>query len=244
MVPKINVYLPDDLAESVREAQIPVSSICQSALEKAVREVMALREEDALPGPGCAPFSRRPRGAFARYTPRARRAVDLAHSAAKDLGHNYIGTEHLLLGIVAEGDNVGLKVLECLEVEPADAEAELRAALSPPSQPFKVSRGNQLSFTPRAKTALELASKESSKLGHNFIGCEHLVLGLVAERDGIGGKVLRRLGVEPRTARRAVVSVLSGYVHRRDRDDKAESDPALVEQILRRLDAIEKRLAE
>lgn len=242
-MPKINVYLPDDLAGSVREAQLPVSAICQSALEKAVRELMALREEAASPGPRGTPVSRA-RGAFARYTVRGRRAIDLAQAAANDFGHNYIGTEHLLLGIVAEGDNVGLEVLECLEVEPADVESELRAAVGPPSKRSKASRASGMPFTPRAKAALELASKESSKLGHNYVGCEHLVLGLVTESDGIAGKVLRRMSVEPRSARRAVVHLLPGSVHRGHLDDGAtEPAPELLEQIMRRLDAIESRLA-
>jgi ATP-dependent Clp protease ATP-binding subunit ClpA len=233
-LPKINVYLPDDLAAAVREAQIPVSSICQSALERATREVLALREEDSPPkGPPPA------RGAFARYTPRAHRAIDLGRAAAEDLGHNYVGTEHVLLGVIAQGDNVALKVLESLDVEPDDVEAELRGAVGPASPP----KSGDPAFMPRAKAALELASAESATLGHNYIGCEHLLLGLVTERDGLAGKVLRRMSVEPRAARRAVVNVLSGYVNNRP-TEKRGPDPALLAQILQRLDAIEARLAD
>jgi ATP-dependent Clp protease ATP-binding subunit ClpA len=232
-VPKINVYLPENLAEAVREAQVPVSSICQSALERATREVLALREEDSPPA-----GSRPVRGAFARYTPRAHRAIDLSRAAAKDLRHNYVGTEHLLLGIVAQGDSVALKVLESLDVEPDDVETELRGAVGPASP----HSAGDATFTPRAKAALELASTESAKLGHNYIGCEHLLLGLVTERDGLAGKVLRRMSVEPRATRRAVVNVLSGYVNPRQTDDRGP-DPGLLAQILQRLDAIEARLA-
>jgi ATP-dependent Clp protease ATP-binding subunit ClpA/post-segregation antitoxin (ccd killing protein) len=234
-VPKINVYLPDDLAEAVREAQLPVSSICQAALEKATREVMALREEDSPPA-----RLRSASGAFARYTPRAARAIDLSWAAAKDLSHNYVGTEHLLLGVIAQGDNVALKVLESLDVEPDDVEAELLGAVGPPSPH---ANSGDATFTPRAKAALELASAESAKLGHNYIGCEHLLLGLVTERDGLAGKVLRRMSVEPRAARRAVGHVLAGYVNRRHPEDRGP-DPALLAQILQRLDAIEARLVD
>src|SRR4051812_4520606 len=105
-VPKINVYLPDDLAEAVRDAQIPVSSICQSALERAVREVTALREHSSAPAATdvLPDFPT----AFYRYTNRARKAVELAGDAARSCGHSYIGTEHILIGVLDEGGNLAL----------------------------------------------------------------------------------------------------------------------------------------
>ena len=96
-MPKINVYLPDDLAAAVRDTHVPVSAVCQNALERAVRDVTSLRATDEPPAsnsPGV--------GAFARFTPRARKAVALAEDAAREVPHNHVGTEHLLLGLIKD----------------------------------------------------------------------------------------------------------------------------------------------
>ena len=114
-MPKINVYLPDDLAAAVREARVPVSSICQTALERAVRDVNALRSADVPPATDYEPG--RPAKPFSRFTPRARHAVVLAQKAANAKPHSYIGTEHLLLGILDEGENMALRVLTSLDPE-------------------------------------------------------------------------------------------------------------------------------
>jgi ATP-dependent Clp protease ATP-binding subunit ClpA len=235
-MPKINVYLPDDLAEAVREAQLPVSGICQAALERAARDVSSARGADRTPRdehPGI--------GLFARFTPRARHAVTLAERAARERPHNYVGTEHVLLGIVDEGGNLALKVLASLDIEVADLRAELTASMAAPSDgPVE----DHLPFTPLAKRALELSTKESLGLGHNYIGCEHLLLGLLATEDGLASKVLRRMGLELRTTRRTVINALSGFVQpfQRPRAPRAP-DADTLEHILRRLDAIERRLA-
>src|SRR5438477_12949457 len=123
-MPKINVYLPDDLAAAVRDAHVPVSAVCQNALERAVRDVTSLRATDVAPHedhPGL--------GTLGRFTPRARKALVLAEDAAREVPHNYVGTEHLLLGLIDEGGNLAVKVLEALEVELADLRAELRASM-------------------------------------------------------------------------------------------------------------------
>ncbi len=125
-MPKINVYLPDDLASAVRDAQVPVSAICQSALERAVREVQELGASDQ-------PTADPSHGPFMRFTPRARQAVSLAQSEAQSHEHSYVGTEHLLLGMLAEGGNLAIKVLVALDVEPDDLRRELTASLGPPS---------------------------------------------------------------------------------------------------------------
>jgi ATP-dependent Clp protease ATP-binding subunit ClpC len=232
-VPKINVYLPDELAAAVRDAQIPVSAICQAALERAVREVSAVRGncEDVAPDVA--------RGPFSRFTPRARAAVTSAQAAARKYGHERVGTEHLLLGILDEGANLALKVLAVLEVEPADLRAELVGSLpaaskkAPPETP---------PFTLLTKEALEATTKEALALGHNYVGCEHLLLGLLATEQGLASQVLRRLGLELRTTRRTVVGALSGVVHAREQAAAQAPPPAAVEEILRRLEAIEQRL--
>src|SRR2546421_1778433 len=127
-MPKINVYLPDELAAAVRDAQVPVSAICQAALERAVRDVSALRGSDGVPAQEPA------YGPFMRFTPRARSAIACAQSEARQRSHSYVGTEHLLLGILDEGSNLALKLLVALDVEPDDVRNELIASLAPASK--------------------------------------------------------------------------------------------------------------
>lgn len=235
-MPKINVYLPDDLASAVREAQLPVSGICQAALERAVRDVSSVRGTDQPP-----PEERPALGLFGRFTPRARHAITLAERAAREIPHNYVGTEHALLGVIDEGGNLAVKVLASLDIDLADLRAELTASMGPPTtEPVEV----HLPFTPLAKRALELTTKEALSLGHNYVGCEHLLLGLLATEDGLASQTLRRMGLELRTTRRAVVTLLSGFVHAQQDHPAARPNIAdALEQILRRLDAIEARLA-
>jgi ATP-dependent Clp protease ATP-binding subunit ClpA len=230
-MPKINVYLPEQLAEAVKEAQVPVSAICQSALERAVRDVTSARSTDAPP------TSEQPAvGLFTRFTNRARHVMVLAQDAARGVPHDYVGTEHLLLGILDEGGNLAIKVLTALEIESADLRAELIASMG---RPTDAAHGN-VPFTPLAKRALELTSTESLSLGHNYIGCEHLLLGLLATEDGLASQVLRRMGVELRTTRRAVTTALSGFVQAKAA--ASTPDPTMSE-ILQRLAAIERKLS-
>ncbi|MDQ6852835.1 MAG: ATP-dependent Clp protease ATP-binding subunit [Actinomycetota bacterium] len=234
-MPKVNVYLPDELAAAVRDAQLPVSGICQAALERAVRDVTSARAADETP-----PEDRPGLGLFSRFTPRARQAVTLAESAARQVPHNYVGTEHVLLGLIDEGGNLALEVLASLDIERVDVRAELVASMGAPTpEPLAA----HLPFTRLAKRALELATKEALTLGHNYIGCEHLLLSLLATEDGLASQVLRRMGLELRTTRRAVVTALTGLVHAQQRDSAREQAPDAVTQILRRLDALEQRLA-
>jgi ATP-dependent Clp protease ATP-binding subunit ClpC len=232
-MPKINVYLPDDLATAVRDAQVPVSAICQAALERAVRDVSALRGSDEAPAQEPA------YGPFTRFTPRARTAIARAQSQARERHHDHVGTEHLLLGVLDEGDNLALKVLIALDLEPDDIRSELIASLPPASR----CTTDHQPFSPDAKKALELTTKEALGLGHNYVGCEHLLLGLVATEDGLASQVLRRMGIELRTTRRAVATALSGYVHAREQDAPQASASSILAAILHRLEAIEQRLA-
>ena len=234
-MPKINVYLPDELAAAVREAQLPVSGICQAALERAVRDVSSARGVDEPPSedrPGL--------GLFARFTTRARHAITLAEKTARGVPHNYVGTEHVLLGIIDEGANLAIKVLASLDIELDDLRAELIASMAAPAGRAE----GHLPFTPLAKRALELTTKEALSLGHNYVGCEHLLLGLLATEQGLASKVLRRMGLELRTTRRAVITTLTGFIH--SPEDRPVPPPVAtdaLEQILHRLDAIEARLA-
>jgi ATP-dependent Clp protease ATP-binding subunit ClpC len=237
-MPKINVYLPDELAEAVRDAQLPVSAICQSALERAVRDVTSVRGSDQAPQDDS-----RMIGLFARFTPRARQAFVLADARAREIPNNFVGTEHLLLGMLDEGGNLALGVLRALDIEPADLRAELVASVEPGHAPGD----GGIPFTPLAKEALETAVKEALTLGHNYLGCEHLLLGVLATEEGLGSKVLRRMGLELRTTRRAVVTALTGVVHQM-KQATAAPIPAPAEdalqEILRRLDGIERRLGD
>jgi ATP-dependent Clp protease ATP-binding subunit ClpC len=228
-MPKINVYLPDELAASVRDAQLPVSAICQAALERAVRDVSSARATDNAPPEEAAGV-----GMLGRFTPRARQSLTLAESAARDASHNFVGTEHLLLGMIDEGGNLGVKVLAALDVEPVDLRAELVASMEPPA----TSPEGHIPFTPLAKRTLEATAKEALALGHNYIGCEHILLGLLSTEAGLASKVMRRIGLELRTTRRAVIAALVNVAQRPR--PTATSDPALAE-ILQRLDTLERR---
>jgi ATP-dependent Clp protease ATP-binding subunit ClpC len=234
-MPKINVYLPDELAAAVRDAKVPVSAICQKALEDAVRTVGSARATDAPAPAGAETRS----GLFGRFTERARTAVSLAETAARDFPHEYVGTEHVLLGLIDEGGNLALKVLEALDVEVGDLRAELVASMGPPTRPVD----GHIPFTPLAKQALEATAKEAFGMLHNYIGCEHILLGLLATEEGLASRVLRRMGVELRTTRRTVATLLSGFVHAKQTlEPKQDDGPGALAQILQRLDAIEQRL--
>jgi ATP-dependent Clp protease ATP-binding subunit ClpA len=233
-VPKVNVYLPDELAAAVRDAQVPLSAVCQAALERAVRDVHTLRgsEDSTAQEPAHGPFT--------RFTPRARTAISHAQTEARERGHASVGTEHLLLGVLRDEENLALRVLAALDVEAGDLRTELIASMEPAS---RIS-SDRAPFTPLAKRVLEVTTKEAVALGHNYVGCEHLLLGLLATEEGLASQVLRRMGLELRTTRRTVVGALSGFLHGRDRD-ASQPAPAtgMLEEILRRLEAIEARLA-
>jgi ATP-dependent Clp protease ATP-binding subunit ClpA len=234
-MPKINVYLPDDLAAAVRDAQVPISAVCQSALERAVRDVSSMRATDEPP-----PADHPGLGTLGRFTPRARKALALAEECARNVPHNYIGTEHLLLGLIDEGGNLAVKVLAALDIEPTDLRAELLASMGPSSGAVE----GRIAFTPLAKQALEATATEALGLQHNYIGCEHVLLGLIATEKGLASAVLRRMGVERMTTRRAVATALSGFVHAQQEDAPARLDTGdTLRQILERLDTIERRLA-
>jgi ATP-dependent Clp protease ATP-binding subunit ClpC len=141
---------------------------------------------------------------FERFTDRARRVVVLAQEEARLLAHNFIGTEHILLGLIHEGEGVAAQALEALGVRlDAAREAVGRRGSGRGSPPT-----SQMPFTPRAKKVLELSLREALQLGHNYIGTEHVLLGLVAEGEGVGAQVLREFGAELPAVRRQVMERL------------------------------------
>ena len=143
---------------------------------------------------------------FERFTERARQVVVLAQEEARDLKHNYIGTEHLLLGLLREGDGVAARVLSSLEVSLEDVRGEIMRIVGEGEHEAQ----GQIPFTPRAKKVLELALREALSLGHNYIGTEHILLGLVRESEGVAARILNDLDADADRIRQEVMRVLSG----------------------------------
>jgi ATP-dependent Clp protease ATP-binding subunit ClpA len=144
---------------------------------------------------------------FERFTDRARRVVVLAQEEARLLNHNYIGTEHLLLGLIHEGEGVAAKALESLGISLEAVRAQVEEIIG---QGQSAPTGH-IPFTPRAKKVLELSLREALQLGHNYMGTEHILLGLIREGEGVAAQVLVKLGADLARVRQQVVQVLSGY---------------------------------
>ena len=201
-MPKINVYLPDDLADAVRETGVPVSAICQRALEEAVKRITAIRQSTAL---DVLSDTEDPAGRLGPFTARSVEAIRLGVERARAAATGTVSTGDLLVGMLAEGDNMALRVLSSLEIEPASLIVPAADAITEPSG------GDGLRFSTPAAAALERAVAESTVMGHNDVGCEHLLIGLVAEPDGVGGRVLRAAGADLKSVRRTVVAALAGF---------------------------------
>jgi ATP-dependent Clp protease ATP-binding subunit ClpA len=250
LVPKVNVYLPDDLAEAVRESRVPVSAVCQKALSDAVRQigrtkkaVEALRNEDF----DMSKFPKMQIRMALLMTPRLKEAIRLADAAAGS--DRLIGTNQLLIGMIEEGSNLGMRSLEALGV---DTE-ELRSAASrvdDESIPMMKKRPRERGpgdlpwdwLTNQSRFALASMLEVSIDLGHNYLGCEHLLIALTDENTA-AGNALADAGVERASAERAVRGALAGYVHAREvmtTTDRRGSE--VLAEIVKRLDSIESRL--
>ena len=144
---------------------------------------------------------------FERFTDRARRVVVLAQEEARMLNHNYIGTEHILLGLIHEGEGVAAKALESLGIALEGVRAQVEEIIGQGQQ----SPSGHIPFTPRAKKVLELSLREALQLGHNYIGTEHILLGLIREGEGVAAQVLVKLGADLSRVRQQVIQLLSGY---------------------------------
>jgi ATP-dependent Clp protease ATP-binding subunit ClpC len=174
---------------------------------------------------------------FERFTERARRSVVLAQEEARKLDHGYIGTEHLLLGLICEGEGVAAKALESLGISLKAVREQVVARVGRGQQP----PSGHIPFTERAKKALELSLRESGHMGHRYIGTEHILLGLVRQGDGVAAQVLTGLGADLERVRQQVTELLRGY---RGEDPPADApgrdDPlAPLELLGRRLAAVE-----
>jgi ATP-dependent Clp protease ATP-binding subunit ClpC len=143
---------------------------------------------------------------FERFTERARQVVVLAQDEARALKHNYIGTEHILLGLLREEEGLAARVLESLDITVEEVRGHVVQIVG---QGDEVTTG-QIPFTPRGKKVLELAQHEALSLAHNYIGTEHILLGIVHENEGVAARVLLDLGADAETIRDAVIKMLSG----------------------------------
>jgi ATP-dependent Clp protease ATP-binding subunit ClpC len=173
------------------------------------------------------------RGAmFERFTNRARRVVVLAQEEARLLNHNYIGTEHLLLGLIHEGEGVAAGALESLGISLEAVRGEVERIIGEGEE----APGGHIPFTPRAKKVLELALREAGQLGHNYVGTEHILLGLVREGEGVAAQVLVKLGADLSRVRQQVVRLLSSYAGGKGDAEAVEEE--LEAEILAAIDTV------
>src|SRR5499426_2064083 len=156
---------------------------------------------------------------FDRFTDRAKKVMNLARQEAQRFNHEYLGTEHILLGLVQEGSGVAANVLKNMAIDLNKIRSEVEKIVK--TGPSMVTMG-QLPFTPRAKKVLELSMEEASNLGHNYIGTEHLLLGLIKENEGIAAQVLMNLGVKLEDVREEVLEFLGADTGEEEEEEQSE----------------------
>ncbi len=169
------------------------------------------------------------------FTPRAKKVLELSLREALQLGHNYIGTEHILLGLIRESEGVAAKALESLGISLEAVRQQVKEIIGRGQQ----APSGHIPFTPRAKKVLELSLREADGFGHNYIGTEHLLLGLIREGSGVAAQVLVKLGADLNRARQQVVQLLHG----RAGEDLISEDSPLRDDWLTRVDSLDRRLA-
>ena len=208
------------LAPRLRPAGQPAARVKEAPMPgRPARLAMRIKE---------ATMRRQPQGMFGRFTDRARQAVYLAQEEARLLGHDYVSTEHLLLALLYEGQGVAAKALEALGISREQA----RGRVEEITGRGQGSRNGHLPFTPSAKKALELSLREALALGHTYIGTEHVLLGLLAEGDGVGAQVLTGLGAGHARVREQVLDLLTGRSGRADlRAELADDLAATAEEL-------------
>jgi ATP-dependent Clp protease ATP-binding subunit ClpC len=159
---------------------------------------------------------------FERFTDRARRVVVLAQEEARMLNHNYIGTEHILLGLIHEGEGVAAKALESLGISLEAVRSQVEEIIGQGQQ----APSGHIPFTPRAKKVLELSLREALQLGHNYIGTEHILLGLIREGEGVAAQVLVKLGADLNKVKQQVIQLLNGYQSKEPAGTASEGAPS------------------
>ena len=180
---------------------------------------------------------------FEQFSDRARQAVVQAQQEARRLNHNYIGTEHLLLGLIREGDGVAAKALESLGISLDAVRQQVEEMIGRGQQTLS----GHIPFTPRAKRVLELSLREALQLGHKYIGTEHILLGLIREGDGVAAQVLVRLGCDLNRVRQQVIQLLHGHQGKvvMSAGSRLGEHPGarLPDDVYERTDALDRRLA-
>jgi ATP-dependent Clp protease ATP-binding subunit ClpC len=181
---------------------------------------------------------------FERFTDRARRVVVLAQDEARMLNHGYIGTEHLLLGLIHEGEGVAARALEAMGISLDAVRQQVETIIGRGKEQVS----GHIPFTPRAKRVLELSLRESGQLGHAYIGTEHILLGLIREGQGVAAKVLVQLGADLNRVRQQVIQLLQGHAGEewaRERGPlRARGTRAgAIDDVLARIDSVDQRLA-
>jgi Clp amino terminal domain, pathogenicity island component len=239
-MPKVNVYLPDDLAVAVRSAGLPVSVICQTALRQALWQVDATQkasDDRALE------LSER----LSLSLPATRHlasAIDLAFSAAQARGQAMVETEHLLLGLLEEGENLAVMVIEAQGVDVASLKAALEAVLPPvaPGQPGQ-KRQSAAQLSPAARAAIANADKRAAEQNRPVIGCEQLLVALLSDESGLANTVMAELGLDVAHTRDTVTAALVGAAFSRGSVIVQGLDlEAVLAGIIVRLQRIEKKL--
>jgi ATP-dependent Clp protease ATP-binding subunit ClpC len=183
---------------------------------------------------------------FERFTDRARRVVVLAQEEARRLNHNYVGTEHILLGLIHEGEGVAAKALESLGISLEAVRQQVEEIIGQGEQ----APSGHIPLTPRVKKVLELSLREAKQLGHGYIGTEHILLGLIREGEGVAALVLVRLGADLNRVRQQVIQLLHGHQGTAPEAEGARppgrsgrEERTLLAQLLDRMTAVESRLS-
>lgn len=250
-MPKINVYLPEDLAASVRRAGVPVSPVCQKALTDAVRVVTRARKViEAIRSQTLGPdqLAEVGRAAGDRMTARLMSVIETAGRDAA-AAQASVSTGLLLLGLLDEGGNLAIRLLQALDVDLDDLRPSVessRAAGSEAGTGAIAPAGGQsgedsvwLNLSWPAWNAIAAAMESAIGFGHNYVGCEHLLVGLLADADSQAGQALRGHGIDLADLRRVLTSAVAGFTHGRQ---AAGSIAEQLDEIVRRLDGIEQRL--
>jgi ATP-dependent Clp protease ATP-binding subunit ClpC len=175
---------------------------------------------------------------FERFTDRARRVIVLAQEEARMLNHNYIGTEHILLGLTREGEGVAAKALESLGISLDVVRQQVEEIIGQGQQ----APSGHIPFTPRVKKVLELTQQAALQLGHNYIGTEHILLGLIREGDGVAAQVLLILGADLNRVRQQVIQLLHGRQAREPVSARPTTLELSLPAVQARLEAIEQRV--
>jgi Clp amino terminal domain, pathogenicity island component len=170
---------------------------------------------------------------FERFTDRARRVLVLAQNEARLMNNGFVGTEHLLLGLIDEGEGLAARALRSFDISLEEVRERVEETIGPAS---RTQTSVEMPFTPRAKKVLELSLREALQLGHNYIGTEHILLGLVREGEGVAAQVLQSLGADLPKVRGVVISLLEGHVHPAVEEESVSANTARITRLVQEFD--------